>query len=96
MNMNITVVNKKRISKDEAAKMIGLQVYDMALPQQWLDAVVKEHHLEYNQVLSNIVWCYDGNSLLGYPCPLTVAGCAVLQKIEPSSQRIYNVLQINS
>jgi hypothetical protein len=92
MNMNIMAANKKRITKEEAAKMIGLKVYDTALPQQWLDVVVKEHNLNYNLVLSNIVWCYDG-SLMGFPCPLTVEGCAVLQKIEPSSQRVYNVLQ---
>lgn len=98
MNMNITVVNTKSITKEEAAKMIGLKTYDTALPQQWLDKVVKESGVSYDDILSNIVWSYDDAHIFGSPCPLTVKGCAVLQKIDSKyfdPKRIYNVLQIN-
>lgn len=35
--MNIINMPNARLTKDEAAKVLGLQTYDTALPQQWLD-----------------------------------------------------------
>lgn len=71
------------MTKYEAAEKAGLNTYDCALPQQWLDGTVKTLKENtgfgragvlpdnlYDIILSGTVWCYD-NSLMGYPYPLT-------------------------
>lgn len=77
-----TITVEKRISKEEAAKLLGLKVYDTALPQQWLDDLClklaatpsgrfSKPKLNFQDaILSGTVWCYDG-SLLGYPYAMT-------------------------
>ena len=77
-----TITVEKRMSKDEAAKLLGLKVYDTALPQQWLDDVCvklaftpsgrfsKPKLNIYDTIVSGVVWCYD-NSLFGFPYALT-------------------------
>ena len=67
--MDIIAINKP-VSKDEAAKMLGIRVYDCALPQNWLDDFVKKTKMDYQKALSSFVWTYD-MGLLGLPRPLT-------------------------
>jgi hypothetical protein len=71
------VIQSKPVTKKEAAELLGLQTYDAALPQKWLDDFVdylirslKKFDV-YDRVLSSFVWCYDGGSVMGYPRPLT-------------------------
>lgn len=102
MNLNIISVPVGPIYKDAAAKMIGLHVYDVALPQQWLDKAVKklcpevdveEMSTAYALILSNVVWCYDNATIFGQATPLTVRGAAVLNKVdELSPDQIYTVI----
>ena len=64
------------IAITEAAHTLGLNSYDCALPQGWLDHFVKvlkdtiEVEDLYGKVLSSFVWSYD-KSLMGLPYPLT-------------------------
>ena len=43
------------ISKEDAAKMLGLTTFDYALPQSWFDKMQKIT----DKALSCFVWCYD-------------------------------------
>lgn len=78
------------MTKDEAARKLGLEVYDCALPQPWLDEVVLKLRLIgkvedpdlYHKLLSGIVWCYDGNSSTGFPRPLTQQALEWLRKFD--------------
>lgn len=84
--MNIIKITNKRLTKDEAAKALGLQTYDTALPQTWVDnlllhlALIAPHkgwpEAWSDLILSGLVWCYrDAKgepSLFGYPVALTV------------------------
>ena len=72
-------------TKDEAAKLLGIKVYDTALPQPWLDEVsrhlvpITKDENTYYTLLSSIVWCYDNNSFSGYPHPLTLKAFGYLK-----------------
>ena len=80
--MNIIKVIKERLTKDETAKILGLQIYDTAVPQPWLDNLYLKMSMSpagrtgqlpegwKDLILSNLVWCYD-SSLFGYPVILT-------------------------
>lgn len=57
------------------AEEAGLIVYDTALPQHWVDAIV-EHTKEITGTSKGIypygfVWCYDKSEIFGEPVPLT-------------------------
>ena len=71
------------VNKDDLAKAAGLQVYDTALPQDWLNGVVERIvgmssdpipntrlHV-YQTILSGTVWCYDTPRSWGAPVALT-------------------------
>jgi hypothetical protein len=82
--MNIIKITNKRLTKDDAAKALGLQTYDTALPQTWLDDLLLKLSLHAEDfpenwkdiVTSGLVWCYKNakgeSSLFGYPVALTV------------------------
>jgi hypothetical protein len=87
----MNIIECGRVTKDEAAKKLGLKVYDLALPQQWLDdaclnlrfaASVRCGRIPkdslYEHILTGTVWCYD-NSLFGYPHALTEQALELLQ-----------------
>lgn len=101
--MNVTII-RHDVTKDQAAKILGLKVYDTALPQSWLDATVKNLNEDYHKVLSSFVWCYDGGSFCGYPYPLTVEAYGYLKALDQhlgnsfsdESKHAYNVLSIQS
>jgi hypothetical protein len=69
--MNIIKVTKERLTRDEAAQMLGLKVYDIAIPQQWLDDLYLKMSITpagrlgqlpegwKDIILSSLVWCYD-------------------------------------
>ena len=78
--MDIITINKP-VSKDEAAKMLGVKVYDCALPQTWLDEFVKKTGMDYHTALSSFVWSYDVG-LLGLPRPLTDEAYVYLWKLD--------------
>lgn len=96
----ITVPQSNQVSKDEAAKLLGLTTYDCALPQFWLDRAVEITLADYYQVLSSFVWAYDKGQAFGHPHPLTVQAYAWLNKIDQEegtsySDRSFNVLQLS-
>jgi hypothetical protein len=71
----MNIIPSHNVNKARAAQILGLQVYDTALPQPWLDAVSEALELKYSKnmyhcILAGTVWCYD-NSLIGYPYALT-------------------------
>ena len=85
------IIETRPVNKDTAAEMLGLKVYDLALPQQWLDdacltlrftASVRCGRIPqdslYDRILSGTVWCYD-KGLLGYPHALTEQALELLQ-----------------
>ena len=69
--MNIIKVTKEYLTRDEAALMLGLKVYDLAIPQQWLDDLYLKMSMSpagrtgqlpegwKDIILSSLVWCYD-------------------------------------
>ncbi len=70
---------------DALAKLAGLQCYDAALPQDWVDVVQR---LTYGTPCGNIVWCYDDlglpqySKLFGYPVALTREGERILKMLD--------------
>ena len=44
---------------------------DFALPQNWIDNVVKVSGLSYDRILGQFVWIYDTKNIFGSACPLT-------------------------
>ena len=78
------------MTKDEAAKKLGLKKYDPALKQGWLDdvclnlrlAAIKDDRIPkdglYDTILCGTVWCYE-DSLFGYPMPLTKKAAELLK-----------------
>jgi hypothetical protein len=81
--MNIIKVTKERLTKGEAAELLGLKAYDAAIPQQWEDNLFNEMSMSpagrtgqlhpgwKGFILSSLVWCYDNGSFIGYPVVLT-------------------------
>jgi hypothetical protein len=54
----------------EAAEMLGLKVYDTALPQNWVDDFYKVTGV---WPAGLFVWSYDEAKTWGEPYPLTMA-----------------------
>jgi hypothetical protein len=84
--MNILKAPHHGMTKTQAADHLGVKIYDVTLPQQWLDeiagrlsslAVDDRGHI-YDILLSSIVWSYD-HFLFGYPHPLTIKAFAYLK-----------------
>jgi hypothetical protein len=44
---------------------------DFALPQQWVDKVVKVSGVSYDRIVSQFAWRYDPGDMFGKPTPLT-------------------------
>jgi hypothetical protein len=79
------------LTKDQAAKLLGLQTYDCALPQPWLDRAAKvlsavgantEGIGVYDMLLSSVVWSYDQAKLMGAPHPLTIKAWGYLKALD--------------
>jgi hypothetical protein len=87
--MQVIPVTKERLTKDESAQMLGLRVYDIAIPQVWLDDLYLKMAMSpagrlgqlpegwKDIILSSLVWCYD-NSLFGCPVVLTKKAIDIL------------------
>ena len=53
---------------------MGLESFDWAIPQDWLDnfkANLNQSSEDKWTPVGEMVWCYDGSSLFGYPVGLT-------------------------
>jgi len=69
------------MNKNEAAKAAGLRVYDVALPQHWIDETASRisnmlyisYDTAYVTLLAGVVWCYDDNKIFGAPVAVTEA-----------------------
>jgi hypothetical protein len=61
----------------EAAQAIGLKVWDTALPQDWVDDVVRVTGI-YPTAPHAFVWCYDAAKSFGSPFPLTPEAALLL------------------
>jgi len=94
-----------RLTKSEAAKLLGLKSFDTALPQDWIDDFVEgiasklklDRHDKaklYDKALSSLVWAYDGNPF-GGPYPLTTDAVKLLEMHDSSyASKEFSVLSI--
>ena len=57
-----------RFTIEDATKILGLKVYDTALPQDWVDVQQRNWH---DSPVGKVVWCYDRMKTLGEPIALT-------------------------
>jgi hypothetical protein len=80
----MNIIKTHPVNKDKAAEILGLKVYDVALPQPWLDDAALTLRLSasarcgrippdslYDRILSGTVWCYDRCKIFGEPFALT-------------------------
>lgn len=67
---------------DELARELGLVTYDTALPQDWIDDVVRvTGRTMLDIVVAGYVWCYDKPyTTWGRAVPLTDAAKAILDE----------------
>lgn len=56
---------------DDRAKELGLKNYDTALPQEWLDGIIRETKIS---PYGHFVWCYDQSRIFGEAIPLDDIG----------------------
>jgi hypothetical protein len=103
--MNIIRIYKN-VSKDEAARILGLKVYDTALPQGWLDDILLKLAASPSGrlgilpkdicdiVVSGTVWCYDGGMLWGFPYALTERAYDWLNRVESFQSNQSSVLRL--
>jgi hypothetical protein len=83
------------MTKRECCDKLGVQTYDTALPQSWFEEMWS---ITGDSPLPHFVWCYDGNSILGYPRPLTARGLVMLTtyNLKHGSSYQTNLSVINS
>jgi len=68
-------------SVSTAAKMMGYEVFDTALPINWVRKIQQEYGIN---PVGKVVWCYDTPKTYGYPAPITREGevlCKILEHI---------------
>lgn len=103
--MKLEVVTYSGVcTKDSAAKMLGLETYDNALPQPWLDQAAyflqwkvnsekarteAEVDNMYSVLMSTLVWYYPKGSTFGMPYPLTVRGAMLLKLVDELNATSY-------
>ena len=69
-------------TKPELAEAAGIETYDTALPQGWLDRV---RAVTGEYPLADFVWSYDPpNRVIGRPAAITEAGTALLARLPES------------
>ena len=66
------------LTVDQAAIQREYGVYDLALPQQWVD----EQMTAGFDPRAHFVWCYDECKIFGEPAPVTEEGDAYLKELE--------------
>lgn len=69
------------MTKEDAVKKLGLKVFDYALPQRWVNKVMEATG---DDPVPHFVWCYDDNSIFGFPRPLTKKGSEIVKKLNKS------------
>jgi hypothetical protein len=67
------------MDKNEAAAILGLSVWDCALPQGFVDQCRERLSLD-DYVPGHFVWCYDDAAVFGYPRPLSARGIEILTR----------------
>jgi len=70
---------KEGMTVKEAADMKGLNSYDTALPQAWVDTVCKVLPDNLSNLMGNVVWCYrweavDFDDIWGRPVAISPHG----------------------
>jgi len=68
-------MNEPRLTVDEAARQRGYKVYDLALPQPWVDSAIKEGY----DPRAHCVWLYDKCKIFGEPASITKEGDEMLE-----------------
>lgn len=70
----------------EAAEARGIEVFDSALPQNFVDAVQKQTG---QSPVGHFVWSYDRidglRNLFGIPAPITREGDEIMEKMKPEA-----------
>jgi|WetSurMetagenome_2_1015567.scaffolds.fasta_scaffold24150_9 hypothetical protein len=69
---------------DQAAKALGLKVYDTALPQDWVNDMWER--VGY-KTFGKFVWCYDDAKSWGEPVALCPEAAAALEDYESITER---------
>src|SRR5581483_1099697 len=72
------------VTKADAVKIIGIEneTFDYALPQPWVDEVVKVTGHPYPAIIGQLVWLYDAAYRYGgRPCALTLEANKLLGDI---------------
>ena len=65
------------MDRKQVLEAMGVKVYDWAIPQEWSDRVRKEVGDPYG----HFVWCYDHNSIYGYPVATDGEGAYILDRM---------------
>ncbi len=94
--MNIINTTQSRLTKAQAAELLGIKTYDTALPQPWLEEIAKNLSITshsksevYDTILNSTVWAYDHKNLFGYPHPLTVKAYELLKENDKKFHTCY-------
>ena len=79
------IAMKDTITKGERAKFLYPHfTYDFALPQEWVNEMVKKGY-NYDTVVSSFVWGYSGESdNFGQAFPLNLNACEMLENCDES------------
>jgi len=64
------------MNKQDACSILGIVVFDTALPQGFFDELTS---VTPSHPLGHFVWSYDDSTLLGAPRPLTQKGVEILK-----------------
>ena len=66
------------LSKSNVCDILGIKVFDTALPQSWFEQMCDIFEGSDKNPLGHFVWCYDVGKWFGAPRPLTVEGAMAL------------------
>ena len=67
MTLTLQQLEANPMRKEDAIRLLGLKIFDYALPEPWLVEFCKRTGLDRWLVLSSTVWCYDVKKVYGEP-----------------------------
>lgn len=67
-----------RMSVSDAATLRGINRFDTALQQDWVDMVRRDFG---ENVVGHFVWSYDVVGIFGYPAPITAEGDRIDERL---------------